>query len=78
MSKAKETVRRFIETIDKGGKVEWARKTRLSTTELQQGWYKLYLPFAKRRNIHNCPIFSDGSLKRGTTCTLVVTLPVTL
>jgi hypothetical protein len=28
MSKAKETVRRFIETLDKGGKVEWARKTR--------------------------------------------------
>ena len=28
MSKAKESVRRFIETMDKGGKVEWARKTR--------------------------------------------------
>ena len=28
MSKAKEAMRRFIETIDKGGKVEWARKTR--------------------------------------------------
>jgi DNA-binding transcriptional regulator YiaG len=28
MSKAKEAVRRFIETMDKDGKVEWARKTR--------------------------------------------------
>ncbi len=28
MSKAKEAVRRFIETMDKGGNVEWARKTR--------------------------------------------------
>lgn len=28
MSKAKEAVRRFIETMDKGGKVEWARKTK--------------------------------------------------
>ena len=28
MSRAKESVRRLMETIDKGGKVEWARKTR--------------------------------------------------
>lgn len=28
MSKAKESIRRFLETIDKDGKVEWARKTR--------------------------------------------------
>ena len=28
MSKAKEAVRRFIETMDKGGKAEWTRKTR--------------------------------------------------
>lgn len=27
MSKAKDAMRRFIETIDKGGRVEWARKT---------------------------------------------------
>ncbi len=28
MSKAKDSIRHFIETIDKGGKVEWVRKTR--------------------------------------------------
>ena len=28
MSKAKEAVRRFIETMEKSGKVEWVRKTR--------------------------------------------------
>ena len=28
MSKAKDAMRRFIETIDKGGEVGWARKTR--------------------------------------------------
>jgi len=28
MSKAKEAVRRFMETTDKGGRVQWARKTR--------------------------------------------------
>ncbi len=28
MSKTKEAMRRYIETIEKGGKVEWARKTR--------------------------------------------------
>lgn len=28
MSKAKESTRRFLEIIDKGGKIEWARKTR--------------------------------------------------
>jgi len=28
MSKAKESIHRFLETIDKGGKVECARKTR--------------------------------------------------
>ncbi len=28
MSKAKESVRRFIESMNKGGKIEWARKTR--------------------------------------------------
>ena len=28
MSNAKESIRRFLVTIDKGGKVEWARKTR--------------------------------------------------
>ncbi len=27
MSKAKESIRRFLETIDKGGRAEWARKT---------------------------------------------------
>lgn len=29
MSKAKESVRRFLETIDKGGRANWARKTQL-------------------------------------------------
>jgi hypothetical protein len=28
MSEAKESIRRFLKTIDKGGKIEWARKTR--------------------------------------------------
>lgn len=28
MSEAKKSIRRFIETIDKNGKVAWARKTR--------------------------------------------------
>jgi len=27
MSKAKESVQRFLKSIDKGGRVEWARKT---------------------------------------------------
>jgi len=27
MSKAKEALRRYIETIEKGGRAEWARKT---------------------------------------------------
>jgi len=31
MSKAKESLRRFMETIDKGKKVEWVRKTRFIT-----------------------------------------------
>ncbi|MGD0886833.1 MAG: helix-turn-helix domain-containing protein [Thermodesulfovibrionales bacterium] len=30
MSKVKEALGRFIKTIDKGSKVEWARKTRFS------------------------------------------------
>ena len=28
MSKAKEALRRFMQTMEKGGKVEWVRKTR--------------------------------------------------
>ena len=28
MSKAKEAVRRFIDIMDKGGQIQWARKTR--------------------------------------------------